>query len=238
MPIEHFRVFDVETTGIPTEEERHAVCEIGWIDVRLIDGAWHVDDRPTAMLVNPGRPMPIEALSVHHITDAMLMDAPSVDAGFRELMAGLDPATSCFVAHNADFEREFFGGGEASWICTYKSALRIWPDAPSHSNQVLRYFLGLDIDPELAMPPHRAGPDAYVTAHILKAILDTGADIDQLVRWSKGAALLPKITFGKHKGARWEDVPIDYLRWLAEKSDMNRDVKANARHWIKQREAA
>ena len=52
-------------------------------------------------------------------------------------------------------------------------ALRVWPEAPRHSNQVLRYWRGMRLDHARAMPPHRAGPDAWVTAHIL-------ADLAQL----------------------------------------------------------
>ncbi|MGS1095827.1 exonuclease domain-containing protein [Aquamicrobium terrae] len=233
-PFTLIRLIDFETTGAPTEEERHAVCEVGFCDVVQSGGSWTVGD-VTSMLVNPRRPVDIEARAVHHITDVELEAAPDVTVGFRALMEGMDPSCMAFAAHNADFERQFFGGGDIAWICTLKAAYRIFPDAPRHSNQVLRYFLGIDLDEALAMPPHRAGPDAYVTAHLLVRILETGIDPAELVRWSNGPALLPKVNFGKHKGCRWEDVPTDYLEWIAFKSDMDRDVKANAKHWLKQR---
>lgn len=232
-----FRALDFETSGIPTEDEKHAVCEIGWCDVTKIDGAWTVGD-VSSMFVNPGRSITLEARAVHHIADAELVGAPPITDGFQKLMADMDPETMCFVAHNASFEQEFFGGGFVPWICSYKAALRIWPDAASHGNQFLRYYLDLPVEHDLAMPPHRAGPDAYVTAHLMVAILESGADPAELIRWSSGPALLPRINFGKHKGAKWDEVPADYLRWLADKSDMSRDVKANAKHWLKQRERA
>ena len=232
-----FRVVDFKTTGIPSENEKHGVCEIGWCDLTLTDGAWNVGE-PQAFYVNPGLPVSIGARAVHHIPDAAFADAPPSLDGLRRIMDGMDPTTGCFVAHNAEFEQQFFGGGDVPWICSWKSALRIWPDADAHNNQVLRYFLDLQLDHDTAMPPHRAGPDAYVTAHLMIAILESGADPEQLIRWSKGPALLPRITFGKHKGSRWEDAPADYLRWIADKSDMSRDVKANARHHLKQRERA
>jgi exodeoxyribonuclease X len=43
------------------------------------------------------------------------------------------------------------------------------------------------------------------------------------------------VNFGKHKGAKWDDVPLDYLSWIVDKSDMDRDIKANAKHWLKVR---
>lgn len=225
------RVFDFETTGVPTNEQRHAICEVGWCDI--VDGRI---GEPHSFLINPGRPIPIEATAVHHITDAMVAGAPPPDVACRALSMG-NP--DVFFAHNADFEREFFGGEPLA--CSYKIALRFWPEAEKHSNQFLRYFFGFELDRAKTEPPHRAGQDAYVTAHIVARIMEEaaarGISMDEMIRWSKGPALLPRIPFGKHRGSRWEDLPTDYLRWIVDKSDLDRDAKANARHHLKQRNA-
>src|SRR6185436_17880445 len=142
------RTIDFETTGIPTETEKHAVCEAGWCDVvdlpldQTGDIAQWGCSAPRATLINPGRPMPVEAMAVHHIRDRDLVGAPPATTVFRALTQDAD----VMAAHNARFEREFFTGGDRPWICTYKCALRAWPDAPGHSNQVLRYHLGLELD--------------------------------------------------------------------------------------------
>ncbi len=224
------RVIDFETTGVPEDEGGAAICEVGWCDI--VQGQTTIGP-PVAYLSNPGRPMPVVAQAVHHISDADVALAPPPDGRLAQMMTG---PPSYFAAHNAKFEQAFFGGGDVPWICTYKVAVRLWPDAPSHSNQVLRYWLGIDLGDE-AMPPHRAGPDAYITAHLLARMLADGrASIDDMVRWSSGPPLLPKINFGKHRGARWEDVPSDYLRWIVNKSDLDGDTKANARHHLKCRD--
>jgi exodeoxyribonuclease X len=83
-----------------------------------------------------------------------------------------------------------------------------------------------------------AGPDAYLCAVLMERILEDGrTSLEDMARWSSGPALLPRITFGKHKGSKWEDAPTDYLDWIVNKSDMDRDVKANARHHLKVRAA-
>lgn len=223
------RALDFETTGLPTEEDPHAICEVGFTDV--VDGV--VADQTFAMLVNPGRKMPVEAQAVHHISDADLAGAPPITDGLQMLMRG---PPDFFAAHNADYEQGFFAGGGVAWIDTWKVALRLWPDATSHSQQVLRYHLDLGCDRDRAHPPHRAGPDSYVCAMILQRILQDGrASLDQMVKWSKGAPLLHRVTFGKHKGMLWDDLPTDYLQWIAHKSDMDAGAKANARHRLKQR---
>ena len=215
------RAIDFETTGIPTETEKHAIVEIGWCD--LVDGA--ISGVPRAVLCNPGRPIPHEAMSVHHITDGVVKEA----SGSLSVLGSPD----YFVAHNADYERQFFET-DIPIICTYKVALRLWPEASSHKLQFLRYNLGLDVDAELCQPSHRAGPDAYLGAALMARILtESRATLDDMVRWSNGPALLPRIPFGKHKGSKWEDAPRDYLEWIVNKSDLDRDIKANAKHHLK-----
>lgn len=237
------RSIDFETTGEPPKTEEDppaAVIEIGWTDV-TIERHGPMLSEPNSMLVKPdGVPISVEARAIHHISEEDIADAPPITTGFLRLTAGGSgriERPSFFCAHNADFERAFFGGGEIPFICTYKVALRVWPDAPSHSLQVLRYWLDLDLDQAAGLPAHRAGPDAYVGAALMARILsEPGApDLDTMVRWSKGPALLPRINFGKHKGEKWSDLPSDYLRWIVDKSDLDRDAKANARHWLKQR---
>lgn len=78
---------------------------------------------------------------------------------------------------------------------------------------------------------HRAGPDAYVTAFLLLELLKRST-FDQLVKWSAEPALLPKCHFGKHRGQKWSEVPVDYLSWILRQADMDDDVKHTARHWM------
>jgi exodeoxyribonuclease X len=218
-----FRVIDFETTGMPPDA---ALCEIGWCDVAVTDGQPKVGVQ-SAVIVNPGRPMPPEARAVHHISDADCAAAPQASSILMRVMDGAD----AFVAHNAAFEREFFTGGDKPWICTLKAGRRLWPDSPSHSNQCLRYFLGIELDDAAAMPPHRAGPDAYVTAHILAEALRRAAPSD-LIAWTAQPSLLPHVTFGKHRGKQWSELPSDYLSWIVNKSDMDADTKFTAKHHL------
>lgn len=230
------RCIDFEYTGLSTKTEKHALCEVGYTDLILRSADRPEVGQPWSMLVNPGRPMSPEAQAVHHISDDMVKDAPPTAAAFIQLMQG-PPAL--FAAHQADGDKEFFGGGEVQWLCSWKAACRIVPEAPSHKLQVLRYHLDLPCDPALGLPAHRAGPDSYVLAHLLAHMIENGGVVDDMVRWSKGAALLPKLMVGqKYRGWLWKDVPEDYLIWLADKSEFDRDIKANARYHLRRREQA
>lgn len=228
------RIIDVETTGVPSETESHALVEVGYTDVTRVGDEWVVG-ATTSHLVNPGRPIPPESSAVHHITDAMVRDAISPDQACL-LMASGD--VDAYVAHQLDFEKQFFGGGSKPMVCTYKAALRIFSDSPVHSNQGLRYFLKMDdeagFEPERAMPPHRAGPDSYVTAWLATKIFES-TDFDALVRWSKGPALLIKCWMRKHRGKTWEEIARTdkgYLQWILRDVHDDRDVRATAKYWL------
>jgi exodeoxyribonuclease X len=237
-----YRCIDVETTGQPTEGGPPVgLMEIGFTDMRF-----DIIKPPVGHLVDSGIPCSIEARAVHHISDAMVKGAMKPDEA-NKLIA--DGDHTYLVAHNIDFEKQFMSPGFApqstevrSWICTYKTALRIWPDAPGHKLHELRYHLDLDaaedFDPELAMPPHRAPPDSYVCAHLLRRILKE-ITVEKAVLWSSGPALLYMCWMKKHKGTPWHDVPSDYLDWIVNKSDVtDRDIRATARYWLKVRAAA
>ena len=78
-------------------------------------------------------------------------------------------------------------------ICTYKAAIRVWPEAPGHSNQALRYWLKpRDFRSEFASPVHRAQPDAFVTSLILCELLRV-ATVDDLIAWTDEPVLLPTV---------------------------------------------
>lgn len=222
------RVFDTETSGIEATDE---VIEIGAVDLDCRDQSIKVF---AEMLAKPSKPITPEAMAIHHITNeevAAAKEWPEVWPHFFN-----DPSISAFAAHNAAFDGKFITDDMLKGrplICTYKAALRVWPDAPKHSNQVLRYWLGLQIF-ENCSPPHRAVPDAVVTAHILRELLKY-ASLDDMIKWSIEPALLPKIMFGKHAGAKWSDVPEDYLNWILGVDDMEADVKWNAGIEIKRR---
>ena len=139
------------------------------------------------------------------------------------------PRRVALAAHRADFEQQFCTPAlthGADWICTWKCALRLWPDSPSFSNQVLRYWRRPDgLDHERGLPAHRAFPDAYVTAHHLRDQLNE-ASVAQLVTWSREPGLLPRVRYGPDRGKEWHEIEEESLvRFLI---DRDPDVRFTA----------
>lgn len=228
------RLIDFETTGIAPPAE---VIEVGHVDVRS-DALDEKIPYPSWQLCGSDK-ITAETRAIHHIAPMDVAGRPPWDAKTFVVRAQ-DDGVQYFAAHHANFEAQWFdGAGAPPWICTYKCALRVWPDAPGHGNQILRYWLeeqGLTSpDPEMCQPAHRAGPDAYASGHLLAAILRTGATVDEMLTWTREPALLPRITIGPQKGARWSEVEAGLLGWMLKQSTLDADLKWNARRELDRR---
>jgi exodeoxyribonuclease X len=139
------------------------------------------------------------------------------------VLARMKPDT-IVVAHNADFDCKFIPEITRPWLCTYRAAKHVWPGAPGYSNQVLRYWLKLDVVVPEGKYPHQALYDATVTTGLLLKMLERYTP-EQLLQMSKLPVRLKNIGFGKHRGTAFENIPIDYLRWLRGQSNLDPDLK-------------
>jgi exodeoxyribonuclease X len=208
------RVIDLETTG--DSFANGGVVEVGWQDVGQDEaGHWQLLGAPGSCLVHPGVPISAVTSAVHHLVDEDVADAPAWLEVAPEVLRG--EGLLALAAHRAAFETRWCTprlSGRARWICTYKCALRLWPEAPSHSNQGLRYWRRpLGLDRVTGLPAHRAAPDAYVTAHHLRDML-TLASVDQLLAWSAQPALLVRVPTGALRGRSWAELDREQLQWV------------------------
>lgn len=227
------RVVDLETTGLAPPAK---IVEIGYCDVVETGEGWKVwCATNNSWLINPGIPIPPEISAIHHIIDEDVAGAGTLEDAIADL---LSPPLTALAAHQAKFERQFLTDDMVNglpWVCTYKCALRLWPDAPSHGNQALRYWRKpVGLDRELAMVAHRAGPDAYVTAFHLRDMLNGGAKLEHMITRSGQPALQVTCHIGQHHGKKWADVDSGFLRWLLDK-DFDEDVKFTAQHHLRMR---
>lgn len=223
------RVIDIETTG--TDPATDKICEIASADLSQT-----AVTTCRSHVVNPGVTMPPQASAVHHLIDEDVSDAPL----FNDVI-GEHRGSDTYIAHNAAFEKAFLDDalGKPQWVCTYKCALRLWPDMPNHQNQTLRYALNLH-DPlgwkRENIDPHRALSDCIVTGAIFLEIVKL-AKWSDVLKWSGEPALHHKFTFGKHRGTKIIDTPRDYLDWVL-KSEMDEDWKFSVRFWLQQKATA
>ena len=217
-------VIDFETTGFtPPEAE---VIEAGMCDFTAGEpiGPW------SAQLFGCAGPLPPQTRAVHHITASDIAGRPLCTPEALAEIIHVGEPWDAFVAHNAKMEERWLTEEVrrgVPMLCTYRAALRVWPDAPSHGNGCLRYWLEdeghTSPDAKLCQPAHRAGPDAYVTAHLLSALL-RHASLEDMLTWTGEPAALPTCPIGAWRGSKWAEVDVGFLKWILSKPDMGEDI--------------
>lgn len=224
-------VVDTETTG--EKPPSAAICEIAAVPVSQ-DGKV-VASKAISSLINPGHPIPDDCRGVHHISNADVSKSMSIEqvmsrGPFKKLCNGV-----MLAAHNMEFDWQFLQPHikASGLLCTYRLALHLYPDAPNHKNQTLRYYTGAE-PPKTwlrGLAPHRALYDAFCTAFILSDMLKKKS-IDELLSLMKTPAILKICPYKAHKGQPWSSVPPDYLRWILRGNDHSPEVVATAKHWL------
>lgn len=164
MEPENYCVIDLEMTGLSAARDR--ILEVGAVRVR--GGA--VTDC-FSMLVNPGRPIPVEVRQLTGITDAMVEEAPGCDEVVPLLLEFM--GEDVIVGHNVSFDYRFLKQWAANhnislnmrFLDTLKIARAILPEEQSKKLGALCQFL--DVSREHA---HRAVDDALATAAVLEKL--------------------------------------------------------------------
>lgn len=162
-------VVDLETTG--GSAGRDAITEIGAVKIR---GGEVLGEFAT--LVDPGRSIPPQIVSLTGITTAMVHDAPRIEEvlpAFFEFARG-----AILVAHNARFDVGFLKRAAARqqrpWpfpaaLCTVVLARRVLTrqEVPSVKLSALAEHFSVSVT-----PTHRALDDARATVEVLHALLE------------------------------------------------------------------
>lgn len=235
------RCLDTETTGLDPRLDR--IVEIATVDIEIHrpeEYGQPSDKLPTitrgrmwSSLVQPGRSVPPEASAVHDITDEMLVGKPAIGdvIGYVKYTEDIGPGEPDYIcAHYNRFDMQFINLHGWKWLDTWRIAVWLWPDAPNHKNATLRYWLKLNLDPTVtsmgvdgSTRNHRALWDAYVTASILRRMLQEGASIEDMLRVSSQPAVLPRLGFGEHALKPLREVPSGYLQWILDKFEREKE---------------
>jgi exodeoxyribonuclease X len=223
-----FIFLDTETTGTDADDR---LCQIAF---KTENG------QSTNELFNPGKPISIEAMSVHHITNEMIQNKPVFyeSPTWQNLKEMLDDEKAVMVAHNARFDEGMLikeNIHPQKTICTLKLARFLDNEGkiPQYNLQYLRYFLNLNVD----ATPHDALGDMLVLEALFgrinaKMVELYGDDaLHRMIEVTQNPILIPRMPFGKHKGQKFDEIPIDYLQWLSE-TDLDEDMEYTVKHHL------
>ncbi|WP_417279322.1 exonuclease domain-containing protein [Celeribacter sp.] len=163
-------VFDTETTGLlPSQGDE--ICQIAAL--RVVNGKV-IENEALDQLVNPGRNIPKSATEVHHITNAMVKDAPKIDVAGRQLHSFARGAV--LVAHNAPFDLEFLRRHEVEIGAKFTNPVLdtvllsaiVFGQSEEHTLDAISKRLGVKIPP---VARHTAMGDTIATAAVFIKML-------------------------------------------------------------------
>ncbi|MEZ5422093.1 MAG: exonuclease domain-containing protein [Pyrinomonadaceae bacterium] len=162
-----FVVFDLETTGA---KEPHRITEIGAFRVK----GFEVKDT-FQTLVNPETSIPPFITALTGINDEMVADAPRFAEIVNDFLEFIGDAV--LVAHNSAFDMRFINHEIGlvfpeyrlanQCLCTVALSRRLLPDIENHKLKTVAEHYSIDLSNH-----HRAGADAYATAHVFVNLLD------------------------------------------------------------------
>lgn len=162
-----FVVFDLETTGA---KEPHRVTEIGAFRVK----GFEVQDT-FQTLVNPETSIPPFISALTGINDEMVADAPRFADIVNDFLEFIGDAV--LVAHNSAFDMRFINHEIGlvfpeyrlanQCLCTVALSRRLLPDIENHKLKTVAEHYSIDLSNH-----HRAGADAFATAHVFVNLLD------------------------------------------------------------------
>ena len=226
-----FIFLDTETTGTGKEDR---LCQLAY---KLESG------EIVNKLFKPPLPIAIDSMCVHHITNEMVENKPAFKGSpdHQKLVALLNDDKNILVAHNAKFDVDMLvkeGVHPKKVICTLKLARHLDPNGviPKYKLQYLRYYLGIKIE----ATAHDALGDILVLEKLFERLFarmskDIGpaAVENKMMDISSKPVLFSRMYFGKHKGERFRDIPVDYLKWLSGMDDLDEDMRFTVGHYLK-----
>ena len=173
-----FVILDLETSG-GAPHLGAGITEIGAVKVqggKLLD--------TFSCLVNPRHPIPSYITDLTGIDDALVYDAPPIEAVLPDLFNFLEDETTVFVAQNAPFDLSFLKFAARahghSWpdfrvLDTAIIARRVLTreEAPNCKLGTLAQFFGTEVTPN-----HRALDDAKATTDVLHGLFERLAGFD------------------------------------------------------------
>src|SRR5579863_4100729 len=216
---ERFICLDCEATGLEPTQDRIVEIAVASFSFEKIFDQYE-------SLIDPERPIPQTSQEIHNISQEMVVGKPKIQEVLPALLQMIEGHT--IVGHGIGFDIALIAAEakrhqipckiqEAPLIDTLRLA-RLYGESPVNSLDKLRQHF--NIEPQGV---HRAMSDVLVNIEVFKYLTKPYKTTEELFKVLQKPIKMRTMPLGKHKGRRFEEVPIEYLLW-AERKDFDQDL--------------
>ena len=227
---DRFICFDCESTGLDPKKDE--IIEIAAACFTFSGIIASKED-----LIKPTGLIPHYTTQIHHITDEMVKDKPSIKA---VLPSYLSFFSNCvLIGHGIPFDIALVESAaqkysipsklsKLNYIDTLRLA-RLYGESPSNSLEMLRSHFNIP-----SYGAHRAMNDVYVNIEVFKRLCHSFKTTEEVLKRLKSPVQLKCMPLGKHKGRPFKEIPVEYLQW-AVKQSFDSDLLFSLKNELKKR---
>ncbi|HSX26319.1 MAG TPA: DUF3820 family protein [Chlamydiales bacterium] len=225
-----FVCLDCESTGLDTEKDRIVEVAVARFTFSEILETFET-------LIDPECDIPEISQDIHKISKEMIQGKPKIREVLPNLLKMIDG--HILIGHGIGFDISLIDAEakrnqipcniyQQPHIDTLRMA-RLYGESPINSLERLRMHFNI-----AAEGAHRAMSDVIVNIEVFKYLAKSYQTTEQLQKVLLKPIKLKTMPLGKHKGRRFEEIPVEYLLW-AERKDFDQDLLFSIRSELRNR---
>ena len=225
-----FVCIDCETTGLDANQD--SVIEVAAV---VFDAGQSYESMES--LINPNCLIPETSIAIHHITQEMVSNQPTIDMILPRILELI--GNHIIIGHGVKFDVDVLTiAAEKHGIsCKIRNNLymdtlrmaRLYGESPVNSLEQLRKHFNIPLE-----GAHRAMNDVVVNVGVFNQLAKRYKTTEQLFEVLSRPIYMSTMPLGKHKGRPIKDIPLQYLQWMVNK-DFDQDLIFSLRTELKRR---
>lgn len=226
---DQFVCLDLETTGLDPKIDR--IIEVACVTFTFSSV---IDTFET--LIDPKCSIPPASQKIHHISQEMVEGKPTIEQVIPRLLEMMN--NHIIMGHGITFDLAILQEEikklpinptpRFRYIDTLRLA-RLYGESPINSLEKLREHFNIAYQ-----GAHRAMNDVMVNIEVFKQLSTSFNTTEELLERLGRPIRLKTMPLGKHKGRRFEEIPLEYLQWASKKS-FDEDLTYSIRSELKAR---
>lgn len=227
---EVFVCIDCETTGLDPREDR--IIEVAAVRFTMNEVFGEYES-----LVNPECSIPDSSIVIHHITQDMVADKPTMAQILPQLLEFI--GDDIIVGHGVGFDIQVIANAADRAMIPHRlranrfldtlRMARLYGESPTNSLEQLRQHFNIQFE-----GAHRAMSDVIVNREVFKFLARRYKTTEQIFDVLSRPIFLKAMPLGKHKGRLLKEIPLQYLQWAANK-DFDEDLLYSLRSELSRR---